>query len=276
MDSKVADILRHVFILAVLFAIGLFAYKQYKKYEAKSDLVTAMRADVADANFFRALRESDAKATLLRCVGRMAKARQMGVEPTDFINLVYERKKGDGPREDNPDGVPVREKLVRATVSSAFEHAKQLGLLEEPSSIASLLAGEMPLVTPAPVFEHIVDPALSPGIEMIVANLTLEPTPRIPGATPTDIQVAAFRELINDLTEANIIDKNAQKRIFDDFAPTRPKPLPVPEPPPERVRPAKVVPAPEPPPAPKPEPAVDPAKTGYVPDKPEPNFVLPK
>lgn len=275
MDSKVADTLRHVFILAVLAAIGIFGYKQYKKYDAKKQLVETFRAEISDANFFHALRESDAKATLLRAVAHMKKAQQMGLEPPAFLDLALgDGKKSNGLTE-TTETMSSREKMIRGTVTSAFEHSRQLGLLDDPANIASLLAGDMPAVVPPPVFEHVVDPALSPGLEKIVANLTIEPELRAPGAVPTDIEVAAFRQLIYDLTDANIIDRTAQKRIFEAYGPTKSPTPPAPVEPAAKVKPVPA-PAPEPPPAPKPEPAAPPEKTGFVPDKPEPVFVLPK
>jgi Tfp pilus assembly major pilin PilA len=236
MDPKVIDTLRHVFVLAVLLAIGIFGYKQYKKYDARKQVVSAMRADISDVNFYRALRESDAQATFLRCIGRVQRAQQLGMEQNDFMNAVFDRKKdSDAGIEETLDGTPTKEKLVRICVKSGWQTAKLLNMFDEPDAVSTLLTGEMPIMSPAPVLSHIVDPALSPGLEKVVPNFELLPEARKPNALPTDIEVNATRQLINDLADAGIIDHYAQKRIIDDYEAARskrsaPAPVAVPAP----------------------------------------------
>jgi hypothetical protein len=235
MDPKVIDTLRHVFTLAVILTLGIIGYKFYKKTEARKHEVVAMRGEITDTNFYHGLRDSDAKATLLRCIGHLQRAHQLGIEPGELFDSVFDRKKSSDLIDEHADGYPTAQKLVQATITTAWQHAGQLHMFDEPDALNALLSGEMPVMNPAPVIDFIIDPALSPGIERVVPNLQLLLESKKPGAIPTDIEVNATRQLVFDLTDAGVIDHNAQKRIIDDYEAARskrgtPPPVAVPAP----------------------------------------------
>jgi len=224
MDPKVIDTLRYVAMLAVFLIFGLVGFKFYSKHNARKAEVTAIRDGASDTNFYHALREEDAKATFLRCIGHLEKAHQLGVEPSELFADVFSRKKKDDfGAEDHSDGYPVAQKLVEETITTGWHNATQMGLFEEADAVKSLIAGEMPAMRKPPVIDHIVDPALSPGLEKVVPNLQLLPEPKKAGAVATDIELNSARQLIRDLADAGVIDHNAQKRILDAFDAEKPK-----------------------------------------------------
>ena len=65
-----------------------------------------------------------------------------------------------------------------------------------------------------PVISHLIPPALSPGMDKLIANLEIRP-PQADDAPPTDIQLAAAKQLARDLAEARIIEEKVCDKILD-------------------------------------------------------------
>ena len=80
-----------------------------------------------------------------------------------------------------------------------------------------LAKGELPDGDPKPAIAHIIDPAVSPGLERIVPNLELRPVKAAAAAEPTDLEVAAAKNLATELCSANVIEYKAEKRIVDHY-----------------------------------------------------------
>lgn len=231
MDPRLADLLRNLLMVIILVVVGLFGFKQYRRHADRSALVSQMQTDVGDPAFYHAFRQEEAQATLLRCIGRIHRANRLGMEPGVFFDRVFDRTQTKASSEEE-DAYPSKEKLVRDTLERAYQHATQLGLLEDKTSLQDLEAGEMPSVTPKPVIGTIIDPSLSPGLEKIVPNLDLRPANLNRSETPTDLEIAAVRKLAQQLSDARVIDDAASRRILAayDAAKTPPKPAPAPAP----------------------------------------------
>jgi hypothetical protein len=222
MDPRVATILKlAVFgvIAIILFSLGS---KHYRKFNRKAALVEEMRTLVSEASFYRSLTEADARAVMLRGIAKIDEAKSLDMEPGDYFDRVFKREKDKDAAGDEFEDYPAREKLARETFLRAHQHAVALKLLEEPEFRGELAEGKLPDVSPKPSIAYLIDPAISPGLEKVVPNLELQPA----GATeeaPTDLEIAAARNLAADLYSAQIIDRETEKRINEHFRPTPPK-----------------------------------------------------
>ncbi len=222
MDPRVATILKlAVFgILAIiLFSLGS---KHYRKFNRKAALVEEMRTLVSEASFYRSLTEADARAVMLRGIAKIDEAKSLDMEPGDYLDRVFKREKDKDAAGDEFEDYPAREKLARETFLRAHQHAVALKLLEEPEFRGELAEGKLPDVSPKPSIAYLIDPAISPGLEKVVPNLELQPAGAKEEA-PTDLEIAAARNLAADLYSAQIIDRETEKRISEHFRPTPPK-----------------------------------------------------
>ena len=68
-----------------------------------------------------------------------------------------------------------------------------------------------------PVVASLIDPAISPGIDKVIANLEIRP-PQGERSAPSDIEIAAAKQLARDLGDAKIIEEPARDRIIDKLA----------------------------------------------------------
>jgi hypothetical protein len=221
MDPRVATILKW----AVFAVIALTGFSYLSKYQKRSNrkeaLASEMRTLVSEASFYRAVSEKDAQATFLRGIAAIDEAKSLGLEPGDFFDVVFKKedKKSD---LDEFDDYPSREKLARESLTRGYQHAGQLGLLAGPDELAALKEGRLPEVSPKAAIVHVITPEVSPGIEKVVANFELrraDPT----SAAPTDLEIAAARNLASDLYSSQIIDREAEARITQHFRPKEKK-----------------------------------------------------
>ncbi len=217
MDPRLADILRHTLVALILLTLALVGFKQYKRYSDKQRLVAGMRTDISDASFYRSLSAEETRRTFLRSIARIERAAKLGLEPPVFFDIVFDRKDHNKLALGDDTGYPTREKLVRTSLQRAHQHARQLGLLDRPEHLYDLEAGEIPPIESKPVIGTLIDPALSPGLEKVVPNLELRAAPRGPDHKPTDLETAAARELIRDLSDANLIEAGAAQRLLEHY-----------------------------------------------------------
>jgi hypothetical protein len=218
MDPRVVTTLK-LAIFAV-FALVVFSVgsKHYNKFKRKEALVDEMRTLVSEASFYRSLSDTDARGVLLKGIAKVEEAKSLGIGPSAYFDRVFKRDTGRDSPADEFEDHPAREKLARETLLRAHQRAVQLKLVETPEARLDLADGKMPEVTPKPVISCTIDPAISPGLEKVVPNLEL-----VPGdakeAPPTDLEIAAARNLATDLLSAQIIDREAEKRIVEHFRP---------------------------------------------------------
>lgn len=217
MDPRLADILRHAVVVIILLVLALIGFKQYQRHAEKRRLVAEMRTDISDASFYRSLSAEEARRTFLRSIARIDRAARLGLEPPVFFDRVFDRKERNKIAISEDSGYPTREKLVRTSLQRAHQHARQLGLLDREEYLQDLEQGEIPPVEPKPVIGALIDPALSPGLEKVVPNFELRPAPKGPDYKPTDLEIAAARELIRDLADANLIEDAAAKRLLEHY-----------------------------------------------------------
>jgi hypothetical protein len=223
MDPRVATILRFTVWGLIFFFLFVFGSKHYKKFARKEVLVSEMRSLVSDSSFYRSLTAKDAQTALLRSVALIDEAKSLGLEPTLYFDQVFKRESGKSLISGEFEDYPARERLARETLMRAYQHAGQFQLLDKPENRELLAKGEFPEMEPKPVIACIIDPAVSPGMEKIVPNLELKP-PGTPVAEPTDLEIAAAKNLATDLCSANVIEYEAEKRILAHYVKPAVKP----------------------------------------------------
>lgn len=222
MDPRVATVLKVAVFAVIALVVFSFSSKHYRKFKRKAVLVDEMRTLVSEASFYRSLTEADARGALLKGIAKIEESKSLGVEPSAYFDLVFKREKGGDDPTDEFEDHPSREKLARETLLRAHQHAVQLKLLETAESRLELADGRIPNVSPKPVIACVIEPSISPGLEKVVPNLELKPGDAKKEA-PTDLEIAAARNLASDLLSAQIIDRETEKRITEHFRPPPPK-----------------------------------------------------
>lgn len=222
MDPRVANILKWALYGAVALLAFVYGSKYHKREGRKDAIVAELRTLVSEASFYRAISDKEARTTYLRGIALLSEAKRLGLEPAEVFNRVFEQKDGKSEDNDEFDNYPSREKLARETLTRAFQHAGQLGLLAGPEEVAALSRGELPQTSPKSAIICVIDPAISPGLEKVVPNFELRPFDN-KNAAPSDTDIAAARNLATDLASSQIIDRETETKIHQHFRPKEPK-----------------------------------------------------
>jgi hypothetical protein len=221
MDPRVANILKWAVYGLLAFVTFIYVSRYRQRETRKDQIVSDMRGLVSEASFFRAMTEKDARTTFLRGISLLYDAKQLGLESSDVFNRVFETKEKDkNSGGDEFNDYPSREKLARETFTRAYQHAGQLGLIASPQEVAELRQGELPNTPTRSAIICVIDPAIAPGLEKVVANFELRPFDN-KNAAPTETDIAAARNLANDLVSSQIIDRETETKIQQHFRPKK-------------------------------------------------------
>jgi hypothetical protein len=221
MDPRVANILKWALYGLLAFMTFIYVSRYHKREARKDEIVADMRGLVSEASFYRAMTEKDARTTFLRGIALLYDAKQLGMDSSDVFNRVFEAKEKDKSSVgDEFTDYPSREKLARETLTRAYQHAGQLGLLAGPQEVAELRQGGLPSTGTRSAIICVIDPAVAPGLEKVVPNFELRPFDN-KNATPNDTDIAAARNLASDLVSSQIIDRETETRINQHFRPKK-------------------------------------------------------
>ena len=223
MDStNLRYILTRAIGVILVIIVGLYALGYVKKRNKKNALVAELRSLSSDSSFFRQFYAEDAKKSLVKAVGLIAEANNMGLEPDKVINrgLGIEEKyfAMDEPKETPP----IRENIVRNTLRANYENFRKLGYEADFHTLEMMRKGELPPVRTGPQagakaeVGTIIDPSLSPGIDKVMANLEIRP-PKAKGLPMSDVEIAAAKILAANLALAGVIEESAERRISDSL-----------------------------------------------------------
>ncbi len=200
-------------IVAALYAISFVKTKQ-----RRDSIVAELKSLSSESSFFRQFSPEDARKALVRAVGLIAEAEKTGITPELAIDrgLGIEVKyfKSDDDREPT-----IAEVLIRSTLRANYENFKKLGYEGDFHTLESMGSGELPTVRTGRFAGKkaevgtIIDPALSPGLDTVLANLEIRPK-RDPSTPPTDVETAIARRLATDLFDAGVIEETAKNRIL--------------------------------------------------------------
>ena len=214
---------RAIFLIALLIAV-LSGVSFFKKKQRQSAIVAELKSICSDSSFFQQFYPADAQKSLVRAIGLMAEANELGLTPDRAIDggLGIERKYFTTDEDRNEP--PTRDKIIRASLRTNYENFRKLGYTPDFHTLQGMKTGELPPIPSGPQAGHrpeigtIIDPALSPGMERVIANLEVRPA-RPENTRPSDVEIAAAKQLARDLSDAKIIEESARDRILEKLTP---------------------------------------------------------
>lgn len=216
--------LRYIFTRAIFLILaviaGIHGLDFAKKLQRRATVTRELKALTSDSSFFQQFYAEDARKSLVRAVGLVAEATTLGVSADDAINRGLGIKTEFFKNEYEEEEPPVREKIIRTCLRSNFDNILKLGYPLDKATVASMKSGELPPIPAGPqqgTLPHIVNlipPTLSPGMEKVIANWEIRP-PRGEDVKPTDVEIAAAKELAKDLALAGIIEESVSQHILN-------------------------------------------------------------
>lgn len=218
MDPRITDILRYSAIFVVILVGSLFVHKHYRRYVTKKEIVAELQSITSDSSFYRQFTADDAHATLLKSIALVRQADDLGLPPTELLDRVFQHDKFDDFGEKASTDYPIKEELVRYTLTGAYDAAKRLEMLDV-SAVRDLEEGRMPVtLSGTPVILPLIDPELSAGLEKIIPNLEILPSDRAgTNRKLSSIETAAARKLARDLATAGLIETSVSERIVEHY-----------------------------------------------------------
>ena len=191
---------RTIFLIVVLFAI-LSGIKYIKKKQRQSAIIAELKSISSDSSFFKQFYQEDAQKTLIRAIALIAEANQLGIPPETAIDRGLGIEEVFFNSNTNPYEPTPREKIIRSSLGSNYENFLKLGYKADFHTLESMRDGSLqtlaggPTAGKKPVIANLIDPSISPGIDKVIANLEIRP-PQIENRAPTDIEIAAAKQLI--------------------------------------------------------------------------------
>ena len=217
-------ITRAAFLIALLVAV-LSGFSFFKKKQRQSAITAELQSITSDSSFFKQFYAEDARKSLVRAIALIAEANALGVLPDKAIDLGMGIKPKFFENDAEKDEAPARERIIRACLRSNYENFLKLGYKPDFHTLDAMKRGELPAIPEGPQSRRtpeiatLISPAISPGMEKVIANLEIRP-PQAEGQKPTDIQIATAKQLARDLSDAQIIEEPVRERIIEGLAKT--------------------------------------------------------
>jgi hypothetical protein len=211
-------ITRVVFLIAAIFVV-LTGISFVKKKQRQSAIIAELKSISSDSSFFKQFYPEDAQKSLVRAVALIAEANQLGIPPEKAIDRGLGIEEVFFSTDTNPYEPTAREKIIRNSLGSNYENFLKLGYKADFHTLDAMREGKLPILTEGPLagkkptIATLIDPAVSPGIDKVIANLEIRP-PQTESHVPTDIEIAAAKQLARDLADAKIIEEPVRDRII--------------------------------------------------------------
>ncbi len=215
---------RAAFLIALLVAV-LFGYSFFKKFQRRSAITDELQSITSDSSFFQQFYAADARKSLIRAIGLIAEANGLGVPPEKAIDRGMGLKDKWFENELEKRDPPTREKIIRTCLRSNYENFLKMGYIGDFHTLDAMKSGELPPIPSGPnvgrlpEIANLISSEISPGMEKVIANLEIRP-PQSEPTKPTDIQIAAAKQLARDLSDARIIEEPVRDRIIKALAKT--------------------------------------------------------
>jgi len=220
-----ASIVKRAILVIVLLVALLYGFGFIKKKQRINALVTESQILATDSSFFHQFYPEDARKTLISAIGLIAAANELGMTPATFIDRTLGYEKEFLSSTVNRDETP-RQQLIRKTLASNYDNFRKMGYTADFHTLTEMREGRMPAIPSGPMAGRmadvgtIIDPALSPGLDKVVANLRIRP-PSEDETQPSDVEIAAAKQLAEELTNAGVIETTARDRIFKEITLTQ-------------------------------------------------------
>jgi hypothetical protein len=213
---------RAIFLIAAIFAI-LSGFNFVKKKQRQTAIIAELKSISSDSSFFKQFYPVDAQKALVRAVALIAEANQLGIPPEKAIDRGLGIEEVFFDSNTNPYEPTPREKIIRSSLGSNYENFLKLGFKADFHTLGAMREGKLPVLPDGPLagknpmIANLIDPSISPGIDKVIANLEIRP-PQTEAHVPTDIEIAAAKQLARDLADAKIIEEPARDRILEKLA----------------------------------------------------------
>lgn len=202
-----------VLLVAILYGVGML-----KKKQRKDAIISDLKSVCSDSSFFSQFHAEDASKALVRGVGLIAEAKQLGSDADEIIDGGLGIEKKYFATDQDSEGVPIRQSIIRSSLRANYENFLKLGYTPDYHTLQGMKSGELPPVRTGPSegkraeIGTIIDAKLSPGLDRVVANLEIRP-PRNPNTPLSDVEIARAKQLAKDLSDAGVIETVAAERI---------------------------------------------------------------
>lgn len=213
---------RAAFLIGAVVAV-LFVWGFIKKKQRQGAITAELQSITSDSSFFQQFYPEDARKSLVRAIGLIAEANTLGLSPDTAIDRGLGIKEKFFENELEEYEIPAREKIIRTSLRSNYENFLKLGFKADFQTIATMKAGELPAIPAGPQagrkpeIANLIDPAISPGMEKVIANLEIRP-PNPDNHKPTVIEIASAKQLARDLADARIIEEAVRDRILEGLS----------------------------------------------------------
>lgn len=209
---------RAAFLIAAIVAL-LYGMKFVKKWQRQAAIITELRSLSSDSSFFHQFYAEDAQKSLIRAIGLIAEAKELGTPPEIAI------KKSQGidsklfASDEDRDEQPLKVQIVMASLRANYENFLKLGYKADVLTLQEMKTGKLPAIPSGPeagkrpIVATLIDSSISPGIEKVIANLEIRP-PQADKHVPTDIEIAAAKRLATDLADARFIEEPVRDKIL--------------------------------------------------------------
>lgn len=215
-------ITRSIFLIIAIF-VGLAGLSFFKKKQRHSAIIAELKSISSDSSFFKQFDPEDAQKSLVRAVGLIAEGKQLGLAPEKAIDRGLGIEDVFFKTDTEPYEPTAREKIIRNSLRGNYENFLKLGYQADFHTLESMKEGKLPILPEGPwagkkpIIATLIDATISPGIDKVIANLEIRP-PQTETRVPTDIEVAAAKQLARDLADAQIIEEPARDRIISKLS----------------------------------------------------------
>lgn len=209
---------RAIFLIATLVVL-LYGFSFYKKFQRRSAIISELRSLASDSSYFHQFYAEEARKSLVRAIGLIAEADELGIPP----EIAIKKSQGietklfaeDSDRED----LPLKQQIVIANLRANYENFRKLRYKADFQTLNEMRSGNLPPIPSGPgagkkpIVATLIDPSLLPGIEKVLANLEIRP-PQEDNHFMTDIEIAAAKRLARDLSDAKLIEEPIRDEIL--------------------------------------------------------------
>ena len=218
--------LRYILFRAIsvilVVVVVLYGVSFIKKKNRRDAIVAELREISSESAYFSQFSAEDAEKSMIKAVGLVAEAKNTGMDPEDAIKRSLGIKVKYFQMEDDKDGPNVRQGIIINSLKTNYENFLKFGYEADFHTLESMEEGKLPPVRKGaragmkPEIDYIIDPALSPGIDKVMANLLIQPS-RSDKTELTDVEIAVAKNLVTKLSNGDVIDRVAEKRILDEL-----------------------------------------------------------
>ena len=144
---------------------------------------------------------------MIRAIALIVEANQLGIPPETAIDRGLGIEEVFSNSNTNPYEPTPREKIIRSSLGSNYENFLKLGYKADFHTLESMRDGSLPTLADGP----------TAGKKPVIANLEVRP-PQVENRVPSDIEIAAAKQLTRDLADAKIIEELVRDRIIEKLS----------------------------------------------------------